>query len=31
MTEPVKSKINIMPEGNKGTALNVTKDTIRSF
>ena len=25
MTEPVKSKINIMPEGNKGTALNVTK------
>ena len=25
MTEPVKSKINIMPEVNKGTALNVTK------
>ena len=25
MTEPVKSKINIMPEGNKGTTLNVTK------
>ena len=25
MTEPVKSKINIMPEANKGTALNVTK------
>ena len=25
MTEPVKSKINIMPEGNKGTSLNVTK------
>ena len=25
MTESVKSKINIMPEGNKGTALNVTK------
>ena len=25
MTEPVKSKINIMPEDNKGTALNVTK------
>ena len=28
MTEPVKSKINIMPEGNKGTALNVTKPSI---
>ena len=25
MTESVKSKINIMSEGNKGTALNVTK------
>ena len=25
MTEPVKTKINIMPEGNKGTTLNVTK------
>ena len=25
MTEPVKSKINIMLEGNKGTTLNVTK------
>ena len=25
MAEPVKSKINIMPEANKGTALNVTK------
>ena len=25
MTEPVKSKINIMPEGNKETALDVTK------
>lgn len=25
MTEPVKTKINIMSEGNKGTTLNVTK------
>lgn len=25
MTESVKTKINIMPEGNKGTTLNVTK------